>query len=135
MLAVVLFIYFLRILQKLSNTLHPSRQNWTTEVCFFCKMKINSWNYLSQLLLTSYFILVLSQWKKRSTPYIILPWGILSCAWLIWPTHSKSHTQIHCETLQNTWFSESFHIHIIQNVMKNWAFKSNSSGAHSLSKN
>ena len=31
LLAVVHF--FLRILQKLSNILHPSRQNWTTEVC------------------------------------------------------------------------------------------------------
>ena len=58
LLAVVHFIYFLRILQKLSNILHPSRQNWTTEVCFFLQKEDNSWKYLSQLLLTSYFILV-----------------------------------------------------------------------------
>ena len=35
LLAVQHFIFFLRILQKLSNILHPSRQNWTTEICFF----------------------------------------------------------------------------------------------------
>ena len=58
LLAVVHFIYFLRILQKLSNILLPSRQNWTTEVCFFLQKEDNSWKYLSQLLLTSYFILV-----------------------------------------------------------------------------
>ena len=46
------------ILQKLSNILHPSRQNWTTEVCFFLQKENNSWKYLSQFLLTSYFILV-----------------------------------------------------------------------------
>ena len=40
LLAVVHFIYFWRILQKLSKILHPSRQNWTTEVCFFCKRKL-----------------------------------------------------------------------------------------------
>ena len=34
LLAVVHFIYFLRILQKLSFQ-HPSRQNWTTKVWFF----------------------------------------------------------------------------------------------------
>ena len=58
LLAVVHFICFLRILQKLSNILHPSRQNWTTEVCFFLQKEDNSWKYLSQLLLTSYLILV-----------------------------------------------------------------------------
>ena len=52
------FYFFLRILQKLSNILHPSRQNWTIEVCFFMQKENNSWKYLSQLLLTSYFILV-----------------------------------------------------------------------------
>ena len=31
---------------------------WTTEVCFFLQKEDNSWTYLSQLLLTSYFILV-----------------------------------------------------------------------------
>ena len=53
LLAVVHPIYFLRILQKLSNIWHPSRQNSTTEVCFFCKKKIiheNIWaNYFSPL--------------------------------------------------------------------------------------
>ena len=34
------FMISFRILQKLSNILHPSRQNWTTEVCFFCKRKL-----------------------------------------------------------------------------------------------
>ena len=58
LLAVPHFIFFLRILQKLSNILHPSRQNWTTEVCFFLQKDDNSWKYLSQLLLTSCFILV-----------------------------------------------------------------------------
>ena len=58
LLAVVHFIYFLRILQKLSNILHPSRQNWTTEVCFLLQKEDNSWKYMSQLLLSSYFILV-----------------------------------------------------------------------------
>ena len=58
MLAVPHFICFLRIVQKLSNILHPSRQNWTTKVCFFLQKEDNSWKYLSQLLLISYFLLV-----------------------------------------------------------------------------
>ena len=64
LLAVQHFIFFLQILQKLSNILHPSRQNWTTEVCFFLQKENNSWKYLSQLLLTSYFILVCLNEKK-----------------------------------------------------------------------
>ena len=49
-----ILFFFLRILQKLSNILHPSRQNWTTEVCFFCKRKIiheNIWaKYFSPII-------------------------------------------------------------------------------------
>ena len=71
MLAGPHIIDFLRILQKLSNILHPSRQNWKTEVCFFCKRKIiheNIWaNYFSFLTLSW------SQWKLLVTPYIIPP--------------------------------------------------------------
>ena len=58
LLAVVHFIYFLRILQQISNILLPSRQNWTTEVWLFLQKPDNWWKYLSQLVLTSYFILV-----------------------------------------------------------------------------
>ena len=74
MLAVIYFIFFLRIMQKLSNILHPSRQNWTTEVCIFLQKEDNSLKYLSQLL--SHLLLYpgLSQWKLLSTPYIIPPW-------------------------------------------------------------
>ena len=50
MLAAVYFIFFLRIMQKLSNILHPSRQNRTTEVCIFLQKEDNSLKYLSQLL-------------------------------------------------------------------------------------
>ena len=73
-LAVVHFIYFLRIMQKLSNILHPSRQNWTTEDWFFLQKEVNSIKYLSQLL--SHLLLYpgLSQWKLLSSPYIIHPW-------------------------------------------------------------
>ena len=73
-LAVVHFIYFLRIMQKLSNILHPSRQNWTTEDWFFLQKEVNSIKYLSQLL--SHLLLYpgLSQWKLLSSPYIIPPW-------------------------------------------------------------
>ena len=60
------------ILQKLSNILHPSRQNWTTEVCFFLQNENNSTP--SHLLLYP----CLSQWKKWSTPYVIPPWWIVS---------------------------------------------------------
>ena len=69
-LAVVHFIYFLRIMQKLSNILHPSRQNWTTEDWFFLQKEVNSIKYLSQLL--SHLLLYpgLSQWKLLSTPCI-----------------------------------------------------------------
>ena len=73
-LAVVHFIYFLRIMQKLSNILHPSRQNWTTEDWFFLQKEVNSIKYLSQLL--SHLLLYpgLSQSKLLSSPYIIPPW-------------------------------------------------------------
>ena len=76
LLAVVYFIFFLRIMQKLSNILHPSRQNWTTEVCIFLQKEDNSLKYLSQLL--SHLLLYpgLSQWKLLSTPYIIPPWVV-----------------------------------------------------------
>ena len=57
LLAVLHFIYFLRILQKLSKILLPSRQNWTTKVWFFLQKKDNWRKYLSQQVL-SYFILV-----------------------------------------------------------------------------
>ena len=58
MLAVVHFIYFSRILQKLSKILLPSRQNWTKEVWFFLQNEDNWWKYLSQLVLSSYFAMV-----------------------------------------------------------------------------
>ena len=61
-------------MQKLSNILHPSRQNWTTEDWFFLQKEVNSIKYLSQLL--SHLLLYpgLSQWKLLSSPYIIPPW-------------------------------------------------------------
>ena len=73
LLAVIHFIHFLRILQKLSNILQPSRWNWTTKVWFFLQMEDNWWKFLSQLLLTSYFFLVCLNWKLLSAPYIIPP--------------------------------------------------------------
>ena len=93
LLAVVHFIYFLRILQKLSNILHPSRQNWTTEVCFFLQKEDNSWTYLSQLLLTSY--------KLLATPFIIIPWANRICiALLLSPLH-YTFTAIAADSLNN----------------------------------
>ena len=50
----VQFIHFLWILHKLSNTLHPNRQNWTKKSYFLCKRKIiheNIWaKYFSPLI-------------------------------------------------------------------------------------
>ena len=78
MLAGPHIIDFLRILQKLSNILHPSRQNWTTDLCYFLQKEDNSCKYLSQLLLTSYFFfltyLVCLNGKFLSVPYILPPW-------------------------------------------------------------
>ena len=93
LLDVQYFIFFLRILQKLSNILHPSRQNWTTEVCFFLQKEDNSWKYLSQLLLTSY--------KLLATPFIIIPWANRICiALLLSPLH-YTFTAIAADSLNN----------------------------------
>ena len=62
LLAVPHYIYFLRILQKLFNLLHPSRQNWISKVCFFCKGKIIK---ISEPTPSHLFLYPgLSQWKK-----------------------------------------------------------------------
>ena len=94
LLAVVHFIYFLRILQKLSNILHPSRQNWTTEVCFFLQKEDNSWKYLSQLLLTSYFILVClneNYWRLL----ILFLHGLIGTFWQTYYKFANSLTDSH----------------------------------------
>ena len=55
MLAVVHFIYFLRILQKSSNILLSSRQNWTTKVFYFLQKKDYSRKFFEPA--TSHFLL------------------------------------------------------------------------------